>query len=108
MKSATSNLKSSCGLPRLIIKSNYKKSCCGPGQGKLPEIWGFPFNISATAEVSDSKFGTQFGFAKAHHTITPRGKSGGSRGLGELINILGSPIIFLQWLGIAISYLASS
>jgi len=37
-------------------------------------MWGFPFNISATAKTSDFKFGTQLGFAKAHHKITPRGK----------------------------------
>jgi len=36
-------------------------------------MWGF-FNDSGTAEASDFKFGTQLGFAKAHHKITPRGK----------------------------------
>jgi len=35
-----------------------------------PQIRGFPFNISATAEASDFKFGIQLGFAKAHHNIT--------------------------------------
>ena len=50
-----------------------------------------PFNISATAEASDFKFGTQLEFAKAHHKITPRGKSGHNLGLGELSNILGFP-----------------
>jgi len=43
---------------------------------ELPEIWGFAVNISATAEASDFKFSTLLGFAKAHHKITPRGKSG--------------------------------
>jgi len=62
-----------------------------PGLGELPEIWGFPFNISATAEASDFKFTTQLGFAKAHHKITPRGKSGHGLGLGEFPNILGFP-----------------
>jgi len=47
-----------------------------PGLGELPEIRGFPFNISATAEASDFKFGTQLGFAKANRKITPRGKVG--------------------------------
>jgi len=28
---------------------------------------GFPYNISVTSEASDFKFGTQLGFAKAHH-----------------------------------------
>jgi len=39
-------------------------------------MWSFPFNISATAEASDFKFGTQLGFAKGHHKITPSGKVG--------------------------------
>jgi len=43
--------------------------------------WGFPFNISATAEDSDLKFGTQLRFVKAHHKITPRGISKGDLGL---------------------------
>jgi len=58
--------------------------------GDLPEIWGFPFDISATAEASDFKFGTQLKFAKAHHKITPR-KSGGGLGLRELPKILWFP-----------------
>jgi len=51
-----------------------RKSGCGPGLGELSIIWGFPFNISATAEASDFQFGTQLGFAKAHHKTTPREK----------------------------------
>ena len=43
--------------------------------GELPNILGFPYNISATAGASDFKFGT-LGFAKANHKITPIGKSG--------------------------------
>jgi len=31
---------------------------------ELPEIWSLPFNISATAEASDFKFGIRLGFAK--------------------------------------------
>jgi len=49
------------------------------------------FNISATAENSDFKFGMQLGIAKAHHKITARGESRGDFGLGELPKILGSP-----------------
>jgi len=49
----------------------------------FPEIWGFPFNISATAEASDFKFGVQLGFAKAHHKITSRGKVGVALGYGS-------------------------
>jgi len=40
------------------------------------------------AEASDFKFGTQLGFSKAHHKITPIGKSGHGFGLGELPKIL--------------------
>jgi len=56
-----------------------------------PRNLGLPFIISATAEASDFKFGTQLEFAKAHHKIIPRGKSGHGLGLGELPNILGFP-----------------
>jgi len=51
-----------------------EKSGRDPRQKKLPKIWKFPFDIYATAEASDFKFGTQLGFAKAHHKITPGGK----------------------------------
>jgi len=51
-----------------------RKSWPGPGLEKLPKIWGFPFNITATAEASDFKFGTQLKFAKAPHKITPSSK----------------------------------
>jgi len=40
------------------------------------------------AEVSDFKFGTQLGFAKAHDKITAIGKSWHGLGLGELSKIL--------------------
>ena len=33
--------------------------------GKLPEIKGFTFNISATVDASYFKFGIQLGFAKS-------------------------------------------
>ena len=49
---------------------------------------GFPHTILATAGASEFKFGTQLGFAKAHHKITPIGKSGRGLGLGELPKIL--------------------
>jgi len=43
------------------------------------------------AEASNFKFGMLVGFAKAHHKITPRGKSGRGPGLEELPKILGPP-----------------
>ena len=96
MKPATSHMACSWGSSSNPTR---RKSGCCPGLGKLPEIWGFPFNISAIAEASDFKFGTQLGSVKAHHKITPRGKSEGGLGLGELPKILGSPTIFLERLG---------
>ena len=69
---------------------------------------GFPFNISATAEASNFKFGMQRGFAMAHQKITPRGKSGRRPGLGERPKSFGPPLIFLQWLKLANSYLVYS
>jgi len=114
MKPSTSNLARSWGLPRPIIKCHQKKSGCGPGPRELPEIWGFPFNIFATAAVSDFKFGTQLGFAKAHHKIPPRKKEGvwfydgPWLCAGELPKSLGSSIIFLQRLGLATSNIARS
>jgi len=71
-------------------------------------MWSFPFNISAMAEASDIKFGTQLGFAKAHHKITPRRKVAVTLGYGSSPKFWGSPIIFLQWLGLATSNLARS
>jgi len=76
MKTATSNLARGYGLLRPSWNPTKRNSGWGPGLGELPKIWSFPFNISATAEASDFKFGTQLGFAKAHYKITPRGKSG--------------------------------
>jgi len=51
------------------------------------------------AEASHFKFGIQLGFAKAHHKITPREKSGGGLRLEKLPKILGSPIIFCNGWG---------
>jgi len=36
-----------------------------------PQYLGFPFNIHTIAEASDFKFGSQLGFAKAHHKSHP-------------------------------------
>jgi len=52
------------------------------------------------AEAIDFKFVKQLEFAKAHHKITPRGKSGRGLGLGKHANIWGSPLIFLNGRGV--------
>ena len=59
-------------------------------------------------ETSDFKFGMRLGFAKSHHKIPARRKSGRGPGQRELAKILGSPLIFLQPLKLATSYLAIS
>jgi len=73
LKLATSNLVHGLGLPRPVIISHPEKS------GRDPELgislkFGFPFNISATAEANDVKFGLQLGFAKTHRKIIPQEK----------------------------------
>jgi len=52
---------------------------------------GVFFNIFATAEASDFKFGKQLGFAKAHSKFSPRRESWGFLGLGQLLKLLGFP-----------------
>jgi len=62
-------------LPRPIIKF-HPKIGRDPELGELPEILGFPFNISGTVQDSDFKFGMQLGFAKVQHKITLKRKVG--------------------------------
>ena len=76
MKPATSNLASRWGLPRPIIKSHAEEKWAWPWAREAPQFLESPFNISATAEASDFKFGMQLWFAKAHQKITSRGKVG--------------------------------
>jgi len=79
---------------QLRFAKNYHKITCrrkGPGLEELPKIWRFPFNIYIMAESCDFKFSTQLGYAKAHHKITPIGKSECGLGLGEIPKILAFP-----------------
>ena len=93
-----------------MIKSHHKKKWMWPWATGAPKNLGFPFNISATAEASDFKFGAQLGFAKAHahHKITRRRKDGRGPGLEELPKIWGFPLIFMQWLKVSTSNLVHS
>jgi len=63
----------------------------GLGLGELPNILGFPYNISATAGASDFKRGKQLEFAKAHDKITRRRRGRHDPGLGVLPKIWGVP-----------------
>jgi len=67
MKSATSHLACSWTLPRLIIKSHQNKKWMWPWARGAPQNLGLPFNISATAEASNIKFGMQLGLAMARY-----------------------------------------
>jgi len=78
-------------LPRAIIKSNQEKKWAWIWAG-APQNFGVPFNILATAETSDFKFGMQFGFSKAHHKIT----LWHGPGQGGALQNSGFPLIFLQ------------
>ena len=51
--------------------------------GELPKILGLPFDIYATAEASDLKFGMQLGFAQSHNKIILTDKSGRGHVLGK-------------------------
>jgi len=70
-----------------------------------PHNFGVLYNIFATAKASNFKIGMRLGFAKAHHKILHRRKSGRGLGLEELPKILGFFIIFLQRLKLATSNL---
>jgi len=59
-----------------IIKFHQNKKWVWLWAKGAPKVLGFPFNIFSTAEASDFEFGTQLGFAKAHHKTTPTGKVG--------------------------------
>jgi len=87
----TSHLASCWGFPMHIIKSHQKKKWAWSWARRAPQDFGVPFNISATAEASDFKFGKQLGFAKNHHKITGKRKSGRGPGLVELLQFGGSP-----------------
>jgi len=78
LKLVTSNLVYSFGLPKPIIKLDPQEKV---GVGELSNILGFPYNIFGTAEASNFKSGRQVGFAKAHHKIPHRRKSGRGPGL---------------------------
>ena len=67
---------------------------------------GSLFNISATAEASEFKFGMQLEFATHHRKKVKKRKSGRASGLGELFQFGGYPLIFLRRLKIATSKLA--
>jgi len=49
----------------------------GLGLGELPIILGFPKIFLQRWGAREFKFGTQLGFANAHHKTTPRGQVGG-------------------------------
>jgi len=54
----------------------------GLGQGSSQNL-GVPLNIHASAEANDFKIGKRLGFAKFHHKITSRWKSGHDPVVGE-------------------------
>jgi len=76
LKVATSRLAGCWALRGPSQNPTQKKKWAWSWARELPKILGFPFNIFATAEASDFKFGTRLGFVKAHHKITSKGKVG--------------------------------
>ena len=76
MNPAPSKLKNAGIYEGPSLNSTRRKSGCGHRLGELPKILKFPFNISATAEATDFKFGMQHGFAKGRHKSHPEKKVG--------------------------------
>ena len=86
------------------------KSGRGPGLGKFPKILGFLFNISATAEASNFKFGCIWGSLGLPRAITkshPEEKWAWhwARGFTKVLELA---LIFLQQLRLATSNLVRS
>jgi len=74
-----------------MIKSHPEEKCAWPWARGASKNWGFPFNIFATTEGRDFKFGRLVGCAKSHHKIPPRIKSGRGPKLGKLSKISDFP-----------------
>jgi len=64
------------GFTKVHHEIRLEKKSVWPWAWDLPEIWGFPFNVSATAEGSVFKFGIRIGFANSHHKSHPEEKLG--------------------------------
>jgi len=84
-----------------FAKSHHKiiprgKSGHGLGLWELPKILRFHFNVYTIAEARNFKFGTQLGFAKAHHKTTLGGKWAGPWAR-EAPRYFSSSLVFLQW-----------
>ena len=95
-------------MPRPTIKITPKrKSGRSSVLRELPKIRG-PFNISVMAEDNDFKFSIELGFAKSNYKIIPKDKSGRAPRLGSCQKFEDCPLIFMQWLKLAISNLVHS
>jgi len=77
-------------LPRPIIKSHPEEKWGWPWARGAPQNFGVPL-LQQQGLVSDFKFGSQLGFARAHHKITRRINAGHGHGLGQLPKIWGFP-----------------
>jgi len=74
-----------------FTKAQHKSTSSGPVLYELPKILGISFNICATSEASNFKFGMQMRLANANHANHTQRKSGRGLGLGKLPYIWGSP-----------------
>ena len=63
------------GLPSPIIEFHQNKKWTWPWARGALQNFGISFNISATAEASEFKFGKPLRFTKAHHKIPMQKKS---------------------------------
>jgi len=86
-----------------FVKSYHKitpigKCRCSLGLGDRPNILGFFYNISTTADAIDFKMVRRLWFTKAHHiaAFSVKRKSGRDFVLEELPKLWGFPLVFLQ------------
>jgi len=103
LKLTTSKLASCWSLPRPIIKSHTEEkvdvTLC---YRSSPKFW-VPFNICATTESSNFKFGMQLGLAKAHHKNHNQRKKGAWSCARKYPTYLGFPLIFLPRCRLSVS-----
>jgi len=81
------------GLPSPIIESHQNKKWMWPWARGALQNFGVSFNISATGEASEFKFGTQLDLLRPIIKLNPEEKMGAALGKGSSPKFWGSPLI---------------
>jgi len=100
------------GMQLGFVKAHHKitrsrKGVHGPGLAELPKIWGFFFNIyTQRLKLATSNLVHSLGLPRPIIKSHPEEKVGVALSQGSSSKFWGSPVIFLQRLGLATSHLA--